>query len=89
MLVTASREGRWSRPPDIDLRNESGVSSTATPDRDSVARRTYQRYEARGRSDGLDQEDWYEAERELRTERTAVTTTPVDGEAHDGARRSA
>jgi hypothetical protein len=32
--------------------------------RDDIARRAYERYEARGREDGHDQEDWFEAERE-------------------------
>jgi hypothetical protein len=32
--------------------------------RDRIAQRAYERYEARGREDGRDQEDWFEAERE-------------------------
>jgi hypothetical protein len=35
------------------------------PDADRVAQRAYERYEARGREDGHDVEDWFEAEREL------------------------
>jgi hypothetical protein len=34
-------------------------------DADRIAQRAYERYEARGREDGHDQEDWFEAEREL------------------------
>jgi hypothetical protein len=30
-----------------------------------VARRAYQRYQMRGAAHGHDQQDWYEAEREL------------------------
>jgi len=30
-----------------------------------TAQRAYERYEARGRQDGHDREDWFEAEREL------------------------
>ena len=37
----------------------------ARPDADRIAQRAYQRYEARGREDGHDQDDWFEAEREL------------------------
>jgi hypothetical protein len=33
-----------------------------------VSRRVYERYEERGRDDGRDQEDWFEAERELLSE---------------------
>jgi hypothetical protein len=38
-------------------------------ERDEIARRAYQRYEERGRADGNDQDDWFEAERELRDRR--------------------
>ena len=33
---------------------------------ESIARRAYQRYQARGGEHGRDQEDWFEAEREMR-----------------------
>ena len=36
------------------------------PDADRIAQRAYERYEARGREDGHDMDDWIEAERELR-----------------------
>lgn len=40
-----------------------------------IERRAYELYEARGRADGHDWDDWLEAERELsRTERTTSTT---------------
>lgn len=32
---------------------------------DRIAQRAYERYEARGREDGHDMEDWFEAEQEL------------------------
>ena len=35
-------------------------------DRDAIARRAYERFEKRGRQPGHDQEDWLEAERELK-----------------------
>jgi len=34
-------------------------------DADMIAQRAYERYAARGGEDGHDQEDWFEAEREL------------------------
>lgn len=33
---------------------------------DEIARRAYERYRARGGAHGHDQDDWYEAEREVR-----------------------
>jgi hypothetical protein len=44
------------------------------PDYDQVARRAYERYEARGREDGRDIEDWLEAERELRRSSSPIDT---------------
>jgi hypothetical protein len=35
-------------------------------DSEQVARRAYERFEARGREHGRDQEDWFSAEQELR-----------------------
>jgi hypothetical protein len=35
------------------------------PDRETIAQRAYERFEARGREDGRDLDDWLEAEREL------------------------
>lgn len=45
---------------------------------DQVARRAYERYEARGRGDGRDMEDWFEAERELRQSASSTDTTRAD-----------
>lgn len=38
-------------------------------DRDLVAARAYERYEARGKEDGQDVDDWLTAEKELRERR--------------------
>lgn len=35
------------------------------PTHDDIARRAYALYEQRGRADGLDWQDWFQAEREL------------------------
>jgi hypothetical protein len=40
-------------------------STESRPDADRIAQRAYERYEARGRGDGHDMDDWLEAEREL------------------------
>jgi len=50
------------------------------PDADRVAQRAYERYEARGREDGHDMEDWLEAERELKQDVSSDATTAVRGE---------
>jgi hypothetical protein len=42
-----------------------GDTTAATPDRDRVASRAYELYQARGGSDGQALEDWLEAEREV------------------------
>jgi hypothetical protein len=42
------------------------IDGNATIDLDSVRRRAYELYEARGRQDGYHEQDWYTAEQELR-----------------------
>jgi len=44
----------------------AGMHQPAERDRERIARRAYERFEARGREHGHDQEDWFEAEREAR-----------------------
>ena len=49
--------------------DESGVpfsTESSRRDEDLVARRAFERYEGRGGEHGHDQEDWFEAEREIR-----------------------
>ena len=41
------------------------VSATEGLSHDRIAARAYELWEARGRPEGSDQEDWFEAEREL------------------------
>jgi hypothetical protein len=48
---------------------EEGTSD-AEPRREDVARRAYEKYEQRGAEHGHDQDDWFEAERELRESTT-------------------
>jgi hypothetical protein len=42
------------------------AASVPQPTHDDVARRAYERFLARGATDGRASEDWFEAERELR-----------------------
>jgi hypothetical protein len=43
----------------------AGQSRVSKPNPDEVARRAYERYQQRGGGHGSDQQDWYEAERDL------------------------
>jgi hypothetical protein len=45
---------------------EAAETGGARDDRERIARRAYERFQERGGEHGHDQEDWYEAERELR-----------------------
>jgi len=49
------------------------------PDSDRIAQRAYERYEARGREDGHDMDDWFEAERELQ----GVSADSTDADERD------
>ncbi len=50
--------------------DETAVSDRETRGPESIAQRAYERFRMRGGEHGHDQEDWFEAERELnRTER--------------------
>ena len=44
----------------------AGPRDDQNQNRERVALRAYERWEARGREDGRDQEDWFEAEREIK-----------------------
>jgi hypothetical protein len=46
----------------------SGVTGTTGPTHEQIDVRSYERWEAQGRSKGLDRENWFEAERRLRAE---------------------
>jgi hypothetical protein len=51
--------------PAVDVASMSD-SPTSDIGNDEIARRAYEIYEARGRTDGADLDDWFEAERQLR-----------------------
>jgi hypothetical protein len=53
------------RMPDEEAR-ESAARERRQIDSEQVARRAYERFEARGGEHGRDQEDWFGAEEELR-----------------------
>ena len=60
------------RPADVSSARAPRPGTSTQPsfsesrrDADRIAQRAYERYEARGREDGHDMDDWFEAEREL------------------------
>lgn len=64
-----------SRPVN-DSATPTPVSGESSRDSQSIARAAYQRYEARGREDGHDVEDWLAAEREIKAASASEDTTP-------------
>jgi hypothetical protein len=63
-----STENRESAPRH-DPMQRGGERNASAPDAEQISRRAYERFEARGGEHGHDQEDWLEAERELRQDR--------------------
>jgi urease accessory protein UreF len=55
-------------PSDSDMMNRQG-----SRDEGDVAQRAYRRFETRGFEHGHDMDDWLEAEREAREERSRTT----------------
>src|SRR2546422_6205751 len=53
--------------------NDIADLTAVTPTRDDVSRRAYELYEQRGRGDGQDWDDWFQAERELRRVNAGAT----------------
>ena len=64
--MSADRATDMGGPGDDATRNASMGSE---PSEEEIRMRAYRRYLERGGSDGLDFEDWLEAERELKTSR--------------------
>jgi hypothetical protein len=69
-VTTAGRASEEA--PDESQIKESGAqpapsygSQTETPHQDLISRRAYERFQMRGGEHGRDQDDWFEAEREL------------------------
>jgi hypothetical protein len=46
--------------------DQADESNREARDADRIARRAYERFQMRGAEHGRDQEDWFEAERELK-----------------------
>ncbi len=65
MADTSHRDDRNHPDWQHDVKGKGNEPRTP-PDRREVERRAYERFQERGREDGRDQEDWFEAEREAR-----------------------
>ena len=66
-----SRPSKPSTPSNTTRRTPTANESTparpvSAPTREQIAVRAYEIFIARGAQDGRDQEDWYQAENELR-----------------------
>jgi hypothetical protein len=60
------REPTIERDASRDSRGrEDSQTESAGNDRDQIASRAYERFQSRGGEHGRDQEDWFEAEREV------------------------
>jgi hypothetical protein len=64
MQPPAPAEGAADMP---QPENESPGAPSTTPSHDRIADRAYQRYLQRGGGEGSDLEDWFEAERDLKS----------------------
>ena len=65
-MSTPRRRSQDRRPPNQIADRNPLESLAIEPTHDDIARRAYQLYEARGREQGRDWEDWFQAECELR-----------------------
>ena len=67
-LETMENEPAQTEPAQEELPGREVISDEPTSE--EIARRAYDRYQQRGGTHGFDQEDWYEAEREVRGSRS-------------------
>jgi hypothetical protein len=61
-----SRAEESSRPGQAGPTEDASGEGAAGPSEQEIAAVAYERWLARGKPDGADQEDWFEAERQLR-----------------------
>lgn len=67
-----------SKPHDDTTTPLTSSVESRHPDPDLIAQAAYRRYEARGREDGHDVEDWLAAEREFSAASTSANATGRD-----------
>ena len=63
--MTTSKTAQMSTMQQAEKVLQSGSVSTAVLTHKEIAKRAYEKYEARGRAHGFDREDWTAASREL------------------------
>jgi hypothetical protein len=61
--MSAANRNLDTQQSDTELRPQTAGNE---PGRDEIAQRAYERFEERGHVHGRDQDDWFDAERELR-----------------------
>jgi hypothetical protein len=69
--VMAAQQRNRESLREVELRprdNDTEIERLNSLDPDDIARRAYERFEARGGEHGRDQQDWFEAEREARSD---------------------
>lgn len=67
-----AQKPQTQRPTDTPMprgADPAGQATSSSVDHEQIARRAYERYLERNGEHGRDQEDWLEAERELRNSR--------------------
>jgi len=64
--------GDTTRGPSDGVRGTASPPDGQTVSEEAIAIFAYERWVSRGRPDGSDQDDWFEAERQLRGEATSV-----------------
>jgi hypothetical protein len=69
MAKSRSKQTSDESPVNETAPQAVGDTTAAAPDRDRVAMRAYELYQARGGSEGQALEDWLAAERELQRSR--------------------
>jgi hypothetical protein len=64
-----ARNGGWGRKATTATANRAGSARSQTISAEEIAKVAYELFERRGRTHGNDQQDWFEAERILRSGR--------------------
>ena len=71
----AATEAPFSQAADMGAPGTRSESMGSEPSEEDIRIRAYRRYLERGGGDGLDFEDWFEAEKELKAQPVRVTTS--------------
>ena len=74
--VSSARAGRQGAETQPSFTETRPRFTGRPPNADRIAQRAYERYEARGREDGHDVDDWFDAERELQAMASPDNTEP-------------